>query len=243
MRLPIEWLPAQGAPEQLMLLLHGVGGSGADMAPLAQALRAEFPQAALLAPDAPQAFSAGEPGHPGRQWFDETGADDANRDERVSAALPPLLQWVQQTQQRLGVEPAATALVGFSQGGIMALQAALHADGLAGRVLAFGARFAAPPQHAPRYTTLHLFHGAADRVIAARHTHDALQALAALNGDATMDIADGVGHEMHPLLVQRALFRLRNHIPARTWAAALGAASGAAAGVASGAAPAHPSDH
>ena len=72
-------------------------------------------------------------------------------------------------------------------------------------------------------------------MVAAQHTRDALQALAALNGDATMDIADGVGHELHPVLVQRALFRLRNHIPARTWAAALAAAAGSA--------PAHPSDH
>ena len=122
MQLPIEWLPLQGEPEQLMLLLHGVGASGADMAPLAQALRAEFPQAALLAPDAPQAFNAAMPGHPGRQWFDAVGANDDNRDARVSAALPPLLQWVAQTQQRLGVAPAATALVGFAQGGTMALQ-------------------------------------------------------------------------------------------------------------------------
>ena len=235
MQLPIEWLPLQGEPEQLMLLLHGVGASGADMAPLAQALRAEFPQAALLAPDAPQAFGAAMPGHPGRQWFDAVGANDDNRDARVSAALPSLLQWIQQTQQRLRVAPAATALVGFAQGGTMALQAALQADGLAGRVLVFGAHFAAPPQHAPRHTTLHLFHGGADAVVAAQHTRDALQALAALNGDATMDIADGVGHELHPVLVQRALFRLRNHIPARTWAAALAAAAGSA--------PAHPSDH
>jgi phospholipase/carboxylesterase len=45
----------------------------------------------------------------------------------------------------------------------------------------------------------------------------------ALQGDATIDIAHGVGHELHPALIERALFRLRNHIPLRTWRAALGA--------------------
>jgi phospholipase/carboxylesterase len=220
MQLPIEWLPAEGAPEQLILLLHGVGADGASMAPLAQALRAEFPQAALLAPDAPHPFDAGGPG---RQWFSVAGITEANRAERVAAALPPLVAWVRQAQDRLRVGPAATAIAGFSQGAILALETALREDGLAGRVLAFGGRFAAPPEAAPRHTTVHLFHGGADPVIPAAHARAALEALAALQGDATLDIAEGTGHAIHPALVQRALFRLRNHIPARTWAAALGA--------------------
>ncbi len=220
MQLPIEWLPAEGAPEQLILLLHGVGADGASMAPLAQALRAEFPQAALIAPDAPHPFDAGGPG---RQWFSVAGITEANRAERVAAALPPLVAWVRQTQDRLRVGPAATAIAGFSQGAILALETALREDGLAGRVLAFGGRFAAPPIAAPRHTTVHLFHGGADPVIPAAHARAALEALGALQGDATLDIAEGTGHAIHPALVQRALFRLRNHIPARTWAAALGA--------------------
>lgn len=220
MQLPIEWLPAEGAPEQLILLLHGVGADGASMAPLAQALRAEFPQAALLAPDAPHPFDTGGPG---RQWFSVAGITEANRAARVAAALPPLVAWVRQMQDRLRVGPAATAIAGFSQGAILALETALREDGLAGRVLAFGGRFAAPPEAAPRHTTVHLFHGGADPVIPAAHARAALEALAALQGDATLDIAEGTGHAIHPALVQRALFRLRNHIPARTWAAALGA--------------------
>jgi phospholipase/carboxylesterase len=223
MHLPIEWLPAAGAPEQLILLLHGVGADGAAMAPLAQVLRAEFPQAAVLAPDAPQAFDAAPRG---RQWFSVAGIDDANRAGRVATALPALHDWVRQAQRRLGVAPAATALAGFSQGAILALQTALVEDGLAGRVLAFGGRFVAPPTQAPRQTTVHLFHGGADAVMPAQHARDALEALAALHGDATLDIAEGIGHELHPALLQRALFRLRNHIPARTWAAALGAVPG-----------------
>lgn len=224
MDLPIEWLPAEGRPEQLMLLLHGVGGDGAGMAPLAQALRAEFPQAAILAPDAPHPFDGGGGGPRGRQFFSIQGITEDNRADRVAMALGPLLKWVRATQQRLQMAPPTTALVGFSQGAILALEAALAADGIAGRVLAFAGRFVALPEAAPRHTTLHFFHGSADPVIPAAHTQMAMEALQALRGDATMDIAQGVGHELHPVLVQRAIFRLRNHIPARTWAEALGAA-------------------
>jgi phospholipase/carboxylesterase len=67
-------------------------------------------------------------------------------------------------------------------------------------------------------------HGADDALVPVRHARVALQRLARLQGDATLDIADGAGHEMHPALLQCALHRLTSHIPLRTWQAALGAA-------------------
>jgi len=225
MQLPIEWLPTQGAAEQLIVMLHGVGGSGADMAPLAQALRIQFPQAALLAPDAPHAFDGGGVGHAGRQWFSVVGITEANRAERIQAALPPLWSWLRRTQDRLRVPPVATAIAGFSQGGILALESAVGNDGLAGRVLAFSARFGTLPEEAPRHTTLHLFHGGADGVIPVAQARAAMERLAALQGDATIDIAEGVGHLLHPVLLNCALHRLKSHIPLRTWQAALGGAA------------------
>lgn len=220
--MPIEWLPAHGAPEQLILLLHGHGGRADTMAPLAQALRAAFPQAAVIAPDAPLPADGAEPG--ARQWVATQGLGPAVWPDRVADALPPLQHWVQAQQQRLGVSPAATCLGGFSEGAILALALALQHDGIAGRVLAFGGRLVEAPAAAPRHTTLHLLHGAADDVIPADHARQALAWLAALQGDATLDIAATVGHALHPALIDCALHRLRSHIPLRAWQAALGAA-------------------
>ena len=225
----LEWLPDEGRAEQLLLLLHGWGGSGADMAPLALALRAAFPQAAVLAPDAPHAHTRadGSPGDAGsRQWYDVAGLTPQNWPVRVDAALPGLLAWAHSQQQRLGVESAATALGGFSQGAVLALALALtlQHDGFVGRVLAFGGCLTRVPEAAPQRTTLHFFHGADDEVIAAEGARQALGHLAELQGDATLDIAQGVGHVLHPKLINCALQRLQTHIPARTWRAALGAA-------------------
>ena len=224
---PLEWLPAEGRAEQLLLLLHGFGGSGADMAPLAQALRSAFPQAAVLAPDAPQAHtpadgSLAEPG--ARQWYEVAGLTPQNWPGRVDAALPGLQAWVRAQQQRLNIEPAATALGGFSQGAVLALALVLQHDGIAGRVLAFGGCLTRVPEAAPQLSTVHLFHGADDEVIPAEGSRQALGHLAELQGDATLDIAQGVGHALHPALITCALQRLQTHIPARTWRAALGAA-------------------
>lgn len=97
----------------------------------------------------------------------------------------------------------------------------------------FPGLFTAAPAAAPEHTTVHLLHGADDDVIPAEGSRQALQWLAEAGGDATLDIAQGVGHEMHPALIRCALERLRSHIPARTWRAALGAAAAEAAQAAS----------
>ena len=227
MQPPIEWLPAQGKPEQLILLLHGWGSSGADMAPLAQALRLQFPQAAVLAPDGPHVYerdAAQARPSARRQWYGVADITPENWPARVDACLPALYRWVQAQQQRLHVGPAATCLAGFSQGAILSLALAVQHDGLAGRVLAFAGCFTAPPAAAPVHTTLHLFHGEDDSVIPAEGSRQALAWLAERGGDATIDTAQGVGHELHPALVQCALQRLQSHIPARMWRAALSAA-------------------
>ena len=225
----LQWLPADGRAEQLMILLHGGGGSAADMAPLAAMLRAEFPQAALLAPEG---FDATDTGLAGRQWFAMNGPDgpltEINRPARVAAVLPRLADWVRAAQVATGVGPAATALVGFSQGAIVALELVQRHDGLAGRVLSFSGRYAILPDRALAHTTLHFFHGATDTVIPAAQTQMALDRLTAIHGDATADIAEGVGHELSPDLVHCAIDRLRSHIPHRTWVAAMGAAPGLA---------------
>ncbi len=218
---PIEWLPAAGQPAQLILLLHGRRSDATALLPLAQALRSAFPQAAIVAPDAPTRW--GE--HPTqRLWYSIDDLTPENWPERVALGLPPLLQWVRAQQRRLGVGAAATALGGFSQGGILALALALLHDGLVGRVLSFGGCLTARPEAAPRLTTLHLFHGGADEVIAADGSRQALAWMAELEGDATLDVAEGVGHELHPALIERALWRLTHHIPQRTWREALGGA-------------------
>lgn len=226
MQLAIEHLPATGRAEQLLLLLHGWAQAPRALGGLADALRAEYPQAAILVPEGP---SAADGGRRGRMWYSIEGLrDDPDAwPRRVQAQLGPLHDWVRAQQQRLQVDAAATCLGGFSQGAVLSLELVARHDGIAGRVLAFGARYVQLPDQAPRQTTLHFFHGDADEVFPVALVRQTLQHLGERDGDATVDIAGGVGHELHPALVQRALFRLRNHIPLRTWRAALGAGENA----------------
>ena len=241
----LQWLPATGRPGQLMVLLHGWGASAADMAPLALALQAAFPQAVLLAPQGFEPVDTGLASRSdgdgvlagrsdgdgvlaGRQWFSLTGVTEDTRPARVAAVLPRLADWVRAAQQASGVGPAATALVGFSQGAILALELAQLHDGIAGRVLSFAGRYATLPAVPLAQTTLHFFHGDTDTVIPAAQSRLAMARVAAFQGDATIDIAHGVGHDLPPALVQCAVQRLQTHIPHRTWMAAMGAVPGLA---------------
>jgi phospholipase/carboxylesterase len=91
-------------------------------------------------------------------------------------------------------------------------------------VLAFSGRYARLPRSAPRYTTVHLFHGGRDAVIPVSHASAAMGHLAALNGDVTLDIAHEIGHTLHAVLVDLAIERLLGRIPLRSWQRAFGAA-------------------
>jgi phospholipase/carboxylesterase len=205
--------PLAGRAEQLLILLPAQHDAAASMLPLARALRAAFAQAMVLAPPGLA------PAFPGP----EAAAAATPASGALPAALDRLRAWVVAAQQATGVGPAATAIAGFGEGALAALELAVAFDGLAGRVLAFGGRFAALPTRAPGETTIHLFHGADDEVVLVAHARAAIERLGALGGDATIDIAGRTGHVLAPVLVDCALHRLRTHIPARTWAAALGA--------------------
>ena len=214
-------LPDSGQPELLYLLFHGVGASAGHMATLAQALAAEYPQAVVLCLDAPDQFDALPGAEAGFQWFSVRGVTESNRPERVAAAMPRFIAQVRDLQARFEIAWERTALVGFSQGAIMALEAVQAEPHLAGRVLAFSGRHATAPMHAPAGTTVHLLHGLSDSVMPHAAVVDSAERLVALGGDVTADVLPGIGHELHPRLIAQAIEQLRTFLPKKAWREAL----------------------
>ena len=220
-------LPARGRAELLFLLFHGFGATAAAMAPLAARLAAEYPQAAVLGLDAPDSAASAAmaaeaaAGAAGFQWFAAHGVTEANRPERVAAALPAFIASVRRLSAHFELPWERTALVGFSQGAIMALEAVQAEPQLAGRVLAFSGRHATAPMHAPRDTTVHLLHGLDDRVVPCGPVIDSAQRLVALGGDVTADVLPGIAHELHPALIAKAVEQLRTFLPKKVWREAL----------------------
>ncbi len=210
----------EGQAEQLMLLFHGVGSTAADLVPVGEMLAKEFPAAFIVSVAAPAASNA--PG--GRQWFSVMGISEENRPARVEAAMPAFVETVRHWQAEAGVSTEAVALVGFSQGGIMALESTRDCQAVAGRVVSIAGRFAQLPETANPDTTLHMFHGKVDPVIPYGFTVEAAQHLVNIGADVTADVIPFVGHQITDEIVDLLIERLRTHLPKRAWDAALSAA-------------------
>lgn len=203
-------------PAQLILLFHGVGSQAASMQPLGLQLATAFPQGMVVCINA--ANTSDFPG--GFQWFSVVGITEDNRQGRVDAAMPLFLECIQHWQQQAGLGAEATALVGFSQGAIMALESTkLVSAGEAGtslapagRVVAMAGRYATLPENAAYRGTVHLLHGKSDGVMPYEQTVLAAHRLRALDVDFTAEVRPGIGHEIHPEFGDALVERLQSHI-------------------------------
>ncbi len=207
--------PTQPA-QQLLVLHHGVGGTAQHMVPVGQQLAAQFPNAFIVSVQAPHAYDASLDGE-GGQWFSVQEITEQNRAARVAQALPAFVKDLQHWQAHSGVPPTATAVVGFSQGAIMALEAAQTDSHLVARVIALSGRYAELPAHAPGKTTLHFVHGKSDPVIHYGHCVSAAERLVGLGGDVTADVIPFLGHEITDEVMEVVMERLTGHIPKHQW--------------------------
>lgn len=212
--------PAQDA-QQLVLLFHGFGATPGDLAPVARHLAAHFPQAFIVGVAAPDPSHPGEPD--GRQWFSPHGITEDSRPALVAAAMPAFEAAVHRWQAESGLGVPATALLGFSQGAIMALESTQRPERppLAGRVIAIAGRFARLPEHPAPETTFHLFHGKHDPVMPYRHAIEGAERLVAIGADVTADVVPFVQHEIPPEILDLIIERLQGHVPRRLWEEAM----------------------
>lgn len=207
-----------GNVAQLFLLFHGQGESPAGMGnEIGSWFAQSFPQAMVVSIGAPQPCGPGD----GRQWYSAHDLADNERKDRVDAVMPYFVNAVREWQLESGAGGKATALIGFSQGSIMALEAVKQHPQLAARVVAFSGRFAALPEKASRLNTIHLIHGDDDHQVPLTHALAAEERLTALGGDVTLDIIEDLPHAIDQRGMERALHHLHNTIPRRYFDEAL----------------------
>jgi predicted esterase len=185
---------SSGAPlataRAVVLMLHGRGGTAADVLALAELF--QLSDLAYLAPQAP-----------GSSWYPYSFLSPLERNEpALSAALTTVRDILERLKQE-GVASERVFLLGFSQGGCLALEyVARHARRYAG-VIGLSAGLIGP-EGTPRHyqgslagTPVFLGCGDIDGHIPVARVRESTRVLRALDADVSERIYPGMGHTIN----------------------------------------------
>ena len=199
---PVPLQPAR----HLFVFLHASGADARSMIPAAFKYQGRFPSAALVVPSG---FSLYRKTPESKQWFSTKDLSTENHLDRVRAILPRIEQLVRREQTNHRVPSERTVLIGYSQGGTVALEAVKATPDLAGAVVAYSARFAQLPKAGTRMDSrIHLVHGGYDSVVSRVYAERAARALAGLHVPVTLDIIEDLGHALTHEAICRGSLRL-----------------------------------
>lgn len=154
-----------GAAKQLVVFLHGWGADGNDLISLAGELARVLPDAAFASPHGPEPCDMNPMG---RQWFGLGEMNMPKMTAGATAAAPALNQFLDAELARHGLAEGQLALVGFSQGTMMALHAALRRPQACAAVVGFSGLLVAPEALEAEIVSrppVLLVHGEADPVV------------------------------------------------------------------------------
>lgn len=192
-----EALPLSGGPaRQLVVLLHGVGADGADLAELIPYMAPALPDAAFVSPDGPEPYDMAPFG---RQWFSLADRSGPALAAGVRQGAQVVDGFLDEQLARFGLTEAECAIISFSQGTMVTLQMAPRRERPLAAVVGFsGALVAAETLAAdirsrPRML---LIHGAEDEVVNPACLPQAEQALAAAGIPVLAESRPGLGHSI-----------------------------------------------
>ncbi len=179
------------AKERLVILLHGIGGTGSTLMPLAESWRHVFPDTRFAAPNGPYRSAYGY----GYQWFNVDA--EQLRPDRLDIVRDAFDETIRDVLRKEQFEDRLehVAFVGVSQGAIMALDALASGRWRIGALVSFaGLLSPVPVVKAAKPTPVLLVHGAVDRTIPAAASEVAARDLTAAGHDVTLKILPDVGH-------------------------------------------------
>ncbi len=191
--------PKSGPARQLIVFLHGYGADGNDLIEIGRAWQGLLPQAAFVSPHAPEPCGQAPVG---RQWFALTFRDPNERWAGANRAAPILNAFLDAELKRRNLPPSALALVGFSQGTMMALHVGLRRAAGPFAIVGYSGLLVTPADGkpeamAPEITSrppVLLIHGDQDDLIPPQALFHASSGLAALGVPVEWHISHGIGH-------------------------------------------------
>jgi len=186
-----------GRAKQLVVLLHGWGADGNDLIGLAPHWGETLPDAAFVSPHAPYPCEAGF----GRQWFSIQDRTPEVVVAGVRVVAPLIDALLDRTLAEHALGPEALAIVGFSQGTMMALHVGPRRERALAALVGYSGRLVGgalletevlvrPP--------VMLIHGSADDMVPAQSMEEAGDALKTAGFTVETHLRPGLGHGIDP---------------------------------------------
>lgn len=154
---------AGGDPQQLVIFLHGVGSNGQDLIQIAPLWAKQLPNAVFVSPNAPFSFDLANFGY---QWFSLQSPDPILLEQGADKARPFLDDFIDEMLRTYNLKDKDLALVGFSQGTMMALHTSTKRKKPCGAVLGYsGTVVFDNPEYVEQKPPVMLVHGENDNVV------------------------------------------------------------------------------
>lgn len=205
-----------GSAHSVVVFLHGYGANGADLLGLADPMAEHMPNTVFYSPDAPEQC-IGNPA--GFQWFPIPWIDGSSEEEAsagMERAAAELNAYLDDILVDLDLEPAQMAIVGFSQGTMMALHVAPRREDAVAGVVGFSGRLLEPEMLTDEMRVkmpILLAHGDEDDVVPSQSMPDAVQALEAAGFEKVYaHVMEGTAHGIDPDGLSVALAFLREQL-------------------------------
>jgi phospholipase/carboxylesterase len=184
---------AGGQAKQLVVFLHGYGADGNDLIALGREWAKALPHAAFVSPHAPEPCGMAPMG---RQWFNLTFRDPSELSSGVAKAGPVVNAFIDAELERMQLSSRSLALVGFSQGAMLALAVGLTRKPAPAAIVGYSGALASveeikEPGDRP---AILLVHGDMDEVIPVDAMLIAREQLASAGLPVEWHVAEGVGH-------------------------------------------------
>lgn len=198
------WLkPLSGkAPKSVVVLLHGYGSNGQDLISLAPFMQKELQDTEFIAPNAPDRWH-NMPLGTGYQWFDLGMMDPGHILPGMRKSLLVLNTFLDHILEERGLGDKDLALVGFSQGTMMALRTGLTRPNPCAGVLGYsGAYYPDPLNHVIHKLPVALIHGDADMVLSMEYFHNAVENLVSQGIHPETHVRPHLGHGIDPIGLQ-----------------------------------------
>lgn len=176
-----------------MVFLHGYGADGNDLIGLGREWARALPHAAFVSPHAPESCGMAPMG---RQWFNLTFRDVSEMARGVAQAGPAVDAFLSAELERLRLPSTALALVGFSQGTMVALATGLKRRPPPAAIVGYSGALASVEilPEGGKGPAILLVHGDMDEVIPVDAMMLAREQLAQAGLPVEWHVARGIGH-------------------------------------------------